>query len=113
MSDERKPPILPKQPELYHEGDLEKFVGCLAGLIEEDHPIEMDVTREERIRVLMKRRSMRCPGLARRLARRGIAVKPDTLYRMLNRTVNSNGRGRAAHVKRILAGVEAVLEEGR
>ena len=73
----------------------------------------LTLRREETIRALMFRRHMRCPELSRRLARRGIDVKPDTLYRMLNRTVNANGRGRAAHVKRILAGVEAVLEGER
>lgn len=71
-----------------------------------------DLTREERIYILMRRRGWRCPNLARALRRRGVGVRDDTLYRMLNRKVKPGGRGRAWHVKRILAACEAILEEG-
>ena len=87
----------------------------------------IDLTREEAIYILMRRRGWRCPDLARALKRRRtvtrtgymswlsistpIHVKPDTLYRILNRKTKPGGRGRAAHVKRILAACEAILEE--
>ena len=72
-------------------------------------PLVMPVTREERIHVLMRRHAMRCPHLARRLHMRGIAVEPDTLYRMLNREVKPGGRGREPHVEAILNETERIL----
>ena len=77
---------------------------------------DLTLTREERIYILMRRRGWRCPQLARRVQRwgwggHGENVKPDTLYRILNRKVKRGGRGRAAHVKRILAACEVILLE--
>ena len=80
-------------------------------------PLVLSVTREERIRVLMRRHAMRCPHLARRLHMRGIAVEADTLYRMLRREVKPGGRGREPHVRAILDETERILglevEDGR
>ena len=67
------------------------------------------VTREERIHLLMRRRGMRCPRLARRLHMRGLEVQADTLYCMLTREVKAGGRGRAAHVEAILDETERIL----
>lgn len=110
MSERARPsPILPRRPELYREGDLEKFAGCLARYLDEEHPLEMNVSRVERIHILMRRHGIRCPHLARRLRMRGLEVEPDTLYRMLNREVKAGGRGREPHVEAILTETERIL----
>ena len=67
------------------------------------------VAREERIHLAMRRGGIQCPRLARRLHMRGIPVEPDTLYRMLKRTVKPGGRGREPHVRAILAETERIL----
>ena len=69
----------------------------------------LTLSREERIDVAMRRHGIQCPRLARRLHMRGLAVEPDTLYRMLHRTVKPGGRGREPHVRAMLAETERIL----